>query len=714
MDVGTTAGRWRRRMAATATTALLLTGLVGGAGAAAHPGHEHGKGSGEPRGIGVQVNTPEDLAGFHAAVQWGDTGEIADQTAQLVYAGTGCSPANYLPILDEIDGNIALVDGGQEPDNPGDPCPAATFFQKVRSAQEAGAIGFVQIPAEGQDPTANATAVDADIPALEVHRSEEVVAVRDAVIAGEAVEASLVDTHEPVELPERLSDEPCVDGMAAGIFACDGIDLLAFVSAEVFDGAGQSDLWGWADTETDDEYVIIGKTNGVAFFRVTDPTAPEYLGELPNPALLQEIWHDIKVHENHAFIVSESEPHGMTVFDLTRLRDVDEPQEWDRDAFYPLPSAAHNVEVNVETGYAYIVGGNAGIVVPDACLSGLHMVDISTPQQPTFAGCYFEDGGPGTAARSVGEPVESASPAGYVHDTQCVIYDGPDERYVGQEVCFNSAEDRVTIVDVTDKLMPTTLGVNDDYPHIGYTHQGWLTEDHRYLIVNDELDELEHEEVATTRTLVFDVTDLEEPTLHLEHFHETESITHNNYVVGDLVYQSNYTSGLRVLDVTGLDGAEPSLEEVAFFDTFPTHGDPTFEGTWSNYPFFESGTIAVSGIDEGLFLLRLAESDDAPPGGDEPGPPDDVDSPRGRPSEPGPPEEPGRGQDAGRPDGAGPSPAHGQAQQHPSPAHDVEPARAAAADVPATAAVGVLVVLLATVLGAGALGRRVAGRINGG
>jgi len=69
-------------------------------------------------------------------------------------------------------------------------------------------------------------------------------------------------------------------------------------------------------------------------------------------------------------------------------------------------------------------------------------------------------------------------------------------------------------------------------------------------------------------------------------------------------YQSNYSAGLRVLDVGNV---ENSLSEVAFFDTYPAHTDPTFDGTWSNYPFFKSGTIAVSGREEGLFLLKRSE-----------------------------------------------------------------------------------------------------------
>jgi choice-of-anchor B domain-containing protein len=585
---------------------LLLALTVGTTGAIAHPGvHlQDGKyGQNPTAGPGVRVDGPAELVGFLAGVQWGDTGPIEDQSAQLVYGGTGCTPASYAEVAGDIAGNIALIETGSSQTNPLDQCPAATFFQRVQSAEQLGAIGVVAIPAEGAEPNGNATAVAADIPALEVHRTDDVLAVRDAVLAGTAVEVTLVDPT--VEL-EALSDVPCVDGQA-GPFACDGIDLLAFVPQEEFDGAGVSDLWGWTDEASGDEYVIVGKTNGVAFFRITEPTAPEYLGELPNPAILEEIWHDIKVHEDHAFIVSESEPHGMTVFDLTRLREVAEPQTWDRDAFYPLTSAAHNIEINTDTGFAYIVGGNAGLVVPDVCRSGLHMVDISSPTSPTFAGCYAEEGGPGTLARTVGDPATESSPAAYVHDTQCVVYDGPDERYTGRELCFNSAEDKIVIADVTDKANPVTVGWTD-YPHVAYAHQGWLTEDHAYLIVNDELDELTYpEEVPATRSVVLDVTDLEDPTFHFGHQHETRSITHNNYVVDGLVYQSNYTSGLRVLDSS--DVAAGSLEEIAFFDTFPAHGEPTFDGTWSNYPFFASGTIAVSGIGEGLFLLRLAAED---------------------------------------------------------------------------------------------------------
>ncbi|MEX0836260.1 MAG: choice-of-anchor B family protein, partial [Nitriliruptor sp.] len=586
--------------AAAILGAGLLAALMVAPAASAHPGETHAMS--EAGGLGVEILAPDGLSGFLGAVQWGDTGEVADQRAELVYVGSGCSPVSYAG--KDVEDKIAFADA-EARNTAGDPCPASTFAQLVQSAERAGAIGFVHLPAEGAEPNGNATAVQASIPALDLFRTDDAVAVRDAIRGGARGEAMLTDTTEPIA---SMSDVPCVDGQA-GPFACDGVDLLSLTAADEIDSAGISDLWGWTDADEGGEYVIMGKTNGVAFFRITDPLNPEYLGELPNPGLTHETWHDIKVYDDHAFIVSESQGHGMTIFDLTRLRDVRdgdrEGDPWDNDAVYRLATAAHNLEINTETGFAYIVGGNAGIAVPDQCLSGLHMVDINEPKNPTFAGCYLFEGGPGTAARVVGPPVTEVSPAAYVHDAQCVIYRGPDEEHHGKEICLNAAEDKIVIVDVTNKLAPVTLGVTD-YEHVAYAHQNWLDEDQEFLFVNDELDEQTHDEVTTSRTVVLDVRDLDNPKPHHYYEHEyTESITHNNYVVGDHLYQSNYSSGLRVADISGI--ADGHMEEVGFFDTYPTNDDTNFDGTWSNYPFFESGTIAVSGRAEGLFLLRLTE-----------------------------------------------------------------------------------------------------------
>jgi choice-of-anchor B domain-containing protein len=126
-------------------------------------------------------------------------------------------------------------------------------------------------------------------------------------------------------------------------------------------------------------------------------------------------------------------------------------------------------------------------------------------------------------------------------------------------------------------------------------HQGWLSEDHEWFYMNDEGDEPQGL-VEGTRTLVWDVRDLDEPLLIQEYIAETTTTDHNLYIKGNLMYQSNYGSGLRILDIS--DRANPV--EVGFLDTTPGGG----MGSWSNYPYFNSGAIAVTSGGEGLFIVR--------------------------------------------------------------------------------------------------------------
>ena len=44
--------------------------------------------------------------------------------------------------------------------------------------------------------------------------------------------------------------------------------------------------------------------------------------------------------------------------------------------------------------------------------------------------------------------------------------------------------------------------------------------------------------------------------------------------------------------------------ETKFFDTYPTSNSARFDGAWSVYPYFASGSIVISDIDRGLFVVR--------------------------------------------------------------------------------------------------------------
>jgi len=55
---------------------------------------------------------------------------------------------------------------------------------------------------------------------------------------------------------------------------------------------------------------------------VTDPVNPVFVARVPT-ATVQSLWRDVKVYDNHAFIVSEAAGHGMQVVDLTQVLDVE-------------------------------------------------------------------------------------------------------------------------------------------------------------------------------------------------------------------------------------------------------------------------------------------------------------------------------------------------------------------------------------------------------
>ena len=382
------------------------------------------------------------------------------------------------------------------------------------------------------------------------------------------------------------SHAPCIRGMAAKTFPCDGVDMMSHLTLDDLGLSFANDIWGWTDPKTRSEYALIGGIEGTVFVDISDPKRPDVVGILPSHSNKGgRFWRDIKVYDDHAYVVSERTNHGMQVFDLTELRGVTgDPVVFPETAHYDEFGSAHNININTDSGYAYAVGSQT-------CDGGLHMVDINDPESPTFAGCV--------------------SSQGYVHDTQCVIYDGPDTAYQGREICFNSSaefigptiddiENTLSIVDVTDKDNPVALA-RVFYENDGYSHQGWLTPDQGYFLHGDELDELLRGN--NTRTRIWDVRDLNDPEVIGAFDNDTTSIDHNICTEADRAYASNYTSGLRVYDTSQV--ADGELSEVGFFDVYPENDNASFEGgTWSNYPYYRQKIVAVSSMDRGLFVLK--------------------------------------------------------------------------------------------------------------
>ena len=385
--------------------------------------------------------------------------------------------------------------------------------------------------------------------------------------------------------PEAVTEGEvrCEEGTAAG-FACEGVDLLAFLPTSAIGGEPWervSDVWGWADPETGREYALVGRSAGAAIIDVTDPAAPLYVGVVPaNPTGTR----DLKVYADHLFFTGDrAGDHGLVVFDLTRLRNTSaDPVEFDPDTVYRGISSAHNLVIDTESGFAFPVGASGG---GETCGGGLHMVDVRDPKSPVFAGCFTDT-------------VGLIAP-GRTHDAQCVVYRGPDDRYRGRQVCFVSNESLLRIVDITDKQAPAPIG-SASHPGTAYVHQGWLTDDHRYYYLNDELDELVGTTPAT-RTYIYDMAELDDPILVGSVDGPNSATDHNLLVKGDRMYQANYQAGFRLLDISDRE----SPVEIGWFDTTPYEGNPPgVVGAGTAYPVFASGAVVVTSMYEGVFLLR--------------------------------------------------------------------------------------------------------------
>lgn len=307
---------------------------------------------------------------------------------------------------------------------------------------------------------------------------------------------------------------------------------------------------------------------------------PAVLGRLNTNNVGQQVsWRDAKVFNNHVFIISEGNNHGMQVFDLTTLRGLTDqrparllPQAAQYDEF----GSCHNIALDEGRGIAFGIGSRT-------CNGGPHQVNVTVPANPVFAGCFSNDG--------------------YTHDSECVIYRGPDARFQGREICFHYNEDTLTIVDHTETFNAVQLS-RSPYANSAYTHQGWLDESQGFLLLDDELDERQgNTPGGRAANYIWNVQSLTAPFLMNTYYSPVVSIDHNQYVRGQYSYMSNYESGLRIVDISNI--ANGILNEVASFDVRPKSNTLNFNGAWSSYNYFESGVVVTNSIERGLFVFAV-------------------------------------------------------------------------------------------------------------
>ena len=384
---------------------------------------------------------------------------------------------------------------------------------------------------------------------------------------------------------------PCV-GNSSGGFPCQAVSLLSHLAFDVLKPASTraNDIWGYTDLNTGREYAFIGVETGVAILDISDPTAPEQVGA---PTGTSTTWRDIEIYQQfdataqrwraYAYIVADNAPDPLMVLDLSGLPNGVEQVNFTSDHrsahtnYMTNADWTYGIAQTSETPVLAIAGSNLN--------NGNHrLYSLTNPRAPALI---------------------SVSTSGYAHDlTSFPIRDArKNSQCVNastQPVCQVPTDFNENTFDIWDVTNPNSrqLLVSQPYPNARYTHSGWWTEDGRYLFVHDELDERDFNLNTTVR--VFDMANLRAPVLAGSWVGPTRAIDHNGYVRGNRYYFSNYSEGLTVLDIT--TPATPS--RVGFFDTFPATAELGFVGAWGTYPFFASGTIAISDINSGLYLVR--------------------------------------------------------------------------------------------------------------
>ncbi|MDG1050693.1 MAG: choice-of-anchor B family protein [Planctomycetota bacterium] len=353
-------------------------------------------------------------------------------------------------------------------------------------------------------------------------------------------------------------------GAASG-FAAQGLRLESWLTLGDLDGAGSgNDCWGYA-SPSGREYAVVGTSTSTIIVEVTDPANAAVIETIPGPGSL---WRDVKTYQDRAYSVSEG-GGGIQVIDLSAVDagvvSLENTVTGSGD------ERTHNVAIDEASGYLYRTGGGG---------NGLRIYSLANPSSPQYVGSWGSR---------------------YVHDAQVVTYtSGP---YAGRQLAFccaglgnGSGDTGLSIVDVTNKNFPFRIE-QIAYPNRRYSHQGWLSPDRTRFYLGDELDE--NAGVNTTVTRVFDVSDPGNASFIGEFSNGVSSISHNMYERDGLLFQANYTSGLRVFDTLS-DPNSPA--EIASFDTAPDITASSFNGLWSCYVGLPSGTVIGSDLERGLFV----------------------------------------------------------------------------------------------------------------
>jgi choice-of-anchor B domain-containing protein len=391
----------------------------------------------------------------------------------------------------------------------------------------------------------------------------------------------------------QVAPAECVQGMA-GQFPCRNLDFVSQIPLAQFSSrpVSAANVWGFVDLNDNREYAVVGLSNGTAIVEVTDPANPREVVTIPGNASL---WREVKVFQvrdtaasrwrAYAYVTTEAANSGLQTIDMSDLprtavlASTNHSTSSQHTLYVSNIDYATNTALPGVTPRLYLAGTKGG----GTGIGSWVAYSLAAPSQPNF--------------------VDGTSIGGYMHDsTSLLVTDSRAMQVCGRPVCtvlvdFNV--EQVQLWDVTNELQAVFLGSATN-PNNAYIHSGWPTTNGSHVIFHDEVEEIRYG--LPTRLYTLDLANLNAPTVQVSHTGPTSTTDHNGYMRGTSYYVSHYRRGVVVYDA-----ANPNaLVEIANFDNYvtPSSNIAGTDGTWGVYPFLPSGTLLVSDIENGLFVLR--------------------------------------------------------------------------------------------------------------
>jgi choice-of-anchor B domain-containing protein len=335
------------------------------------------------------------------------------------------------------------------------------------------------------------------------------------------------------------------------------------------DGQNYSACWSYIHSDGR-EYAVIGvngltsSTGGTAIYNVTDPAAPYLVGFIPGP---QSIWHEYKSYRDWIYAVTEGAGTGCGL-QIIRMTDPE------------APVLAATYTTNFRTSHTVAVDTTRGILICNGATNdtpaaaGMRILALNNPE----IGASPESPAELTWWPGGAIPISYID---YVHDSVPV----GNRLYAS---CIYSGILRV--LDFTNPAAPTEIA-SWHYPG-AFTHNSWPDATGNWLYVTDEIN--------GEPLKIFDISNLASPVLANAITSNPQAIIHNAHVRGSELYLSNYTEGIRALDLS--DPCHPA--EFASADSYagPSGG---YSGVWEVCPFFPSGTVIASDRNSGLYVYRV-------------------------------------------------------------------------------------------------------------